>query len=107
MPNDQQVAQLEALRRRSLEQLATVIQASWRRWALRRRYNLMRRTQIRIARAWRKYRVRGLLILGGSASNRSPSYLVPPGMILESVMARFDVSKFFMTMIPKILVNLL
>ncbi len=52
------MAILEELRQNRIEELATLIQKTFRCWRARRGYERVRRAQSVIALAWRHYKVR-------------------------------------------------
>ena len=68
-----QVAQLEDLRHLRMEELAIQIQTAFRSWAMRMHFLRMRDAQVKIANAWRRYKVHTgvvfvFLVLGESFS---------------------------------------
>lgn len=56
--------ELEGFRTARLQDLAVLVQKTWRRYRMRRRYLLMRSSQIIIAAAWRSWRVIIIFFLG-------------------------------------------
>ena len=52
-----QLMQLEEYRRLRLDQLATLIQKTYRSWAARNLFLRQKEAQIKIATAWRRYKV--------------------------------------------------
>ena len=56
-----QVYELEEYRRERLDELATLIQKTWRGWRQHRLFEAMRKSQIIIASNWRTWKVGGSL----------------------------------------------
>ncbi|XP_065207437.1 unconventional myosin-Ia [Planococcus citri] len=52
------VYELEEFRRQRLNDIAVILQSTWRKFSLRRRFQKLRRSQIIIANAWKKYKKR-------------------------------------------------
>lgn len=52
------VYELEEFRRQRLNDIAVIIQCIWKRYNQRKKFLIVRRSQIIIARTWRLYRVR-------------------------------------------------
>jgi myosin-1 len=48
---------MEDMRKRKMEDLATLLQKTWRCWHHRQRFLKMKASEVKIAAIWRKYKV--------------------------------------------------